>query len=317
MKRVPRSFAATPLFCASVAAVCVLVLSVPVGVNAQPGDERRGRAAEAGEEGRDAAGPQQERRVMRTFLQRRLSEARSYASRLEDALERLDSGEDLREIRADLRDAIGDAVIEWVDEHREAREAHGRVVVRRRDRDLEEPPRRLSDEQHRALREIITAVMPDLRHRMDRLAESDPEEADRRMREMFPRFRPLIELREEDTEVFRMRLAEIATMREAVRLSREIARKQRRGADADELQSDHAALRALLEQHFEMRRRAQQHELDRLKERLRVIEKELEEHDRDRERLVEDRIESLLERAATDSSGRHGPADGRRFRRDR
>lgn len=171
-------------------------------------------------------------------------------------------------------------------------------------RDSDDPaarprPRRpgasLTDEERRAVEEFLASAAPGAHRLLMDLRERDPAEADRRVREALPRIRWLLDLRERQPELYRLRLSDIRLGREALEAARALARHDREqgeNARGPERQRLVRRLRSALESQYEVRGQILQAEVKHLEEELGRKRTELARRDQARE----DAITAMLDR---------------------
>ncbi len=132
---------------------------------------------------------------------------------------------------------------------------------------------------------------PRLFQRLQRLAERDPEAAERLLRARSGRFRELMHEREQDPEAFTLRQEAF----EAQEAARAAARAAKANPDDPEAR---AHLREVLEQGFDLRHKIQQAAHDRMTKQLAEAKKRLEKQNREREAMIDKHIGELLEGAS-------------------
>ncbi|WP_428388330.1 hypothetical protein [Mucisphaera sp.] len=194
---------------------------------------------------------------------------------------------------------------------REHRDGQGRGMAGER----EERPRfgrfgdrgGMSEEEARenldAAIDMVREIDPELVPRLELFAERDPMRAMRLMSERFPRLRPMLELREQDPEMFSLRIRDhrlnVTTRRIAFRIRQ--AEQTEQGQDViDGLEAD---LRDHVIEHFEVRQLIRERELaaleaeiQRLNEELDALRVEIDERAQDQTEIIDQRVDELLER---------------------
>lgn len=269
------------------------------------------------------------RRVLREMIERRLEFARRQMERMERALRMLDDGADPAEVEAEFPD-IGrgpggpgggasagpggmidgepfDGPPGQRGQGRGPREGGPGGEGRR-----EPPPDRpLTDEERAAVREFLRTAQPRLHEMFIELEKADPDEAARRMREMFPRFRPIIELRQNDPALFELRMRELRAGREAMEAARRLIEIER---DAGAPEADRAraeeAFRGAVVAHLEARADIGRHDLNRQIEHARRELAELDRRASERESEVLRFMQRMIERErqrARDGGKPQGP----------
>lgn len=318
---------------AFVVSVCVGAMALGGGTAiGAPQPEPRGERAQrpVPPHGQEGGGG---RRVLREMIERRIEFTRRQMERLERALRMLDDGADPAEVEAEFPDigrgpggpgGSGGGPGGMIDgepfdgppgqrgQGRGPRDggAGGEGGMGRR----EPPPDRpLTDEERAAVREFLRTAQPRLHEMFTELEKADPDEAARRMREMFPRFRPMIELRQNDPALFELRMRELRTGREAMEAARRLIEIER---DAGAPEADRAraeeAFRGAVVAHLDARADIGRHELNRQIENARRELAELDRRASERESEVLRFMQRMIERErqrARDGDKPQGPED--------
>ncbi|MGE3110064.1 MAG: hypothetical protein AB7G11_13800 [Phycisphaerales bacterium] len=276
------------------------------------------------------------REELKQRLQKRLAEAKEAQKRMEEALAALDRGATRDEIAALLpRDGLFRMLLER-GEDGEARGPMQNREGRRGPRVGEEGPgegfgpergagegpgdrrgmnREITDEDREVIREVLRHAAPEMLSKIDELMEKDPEAGKRKIGEMFPRMRWMIELRERDEKVYRLRLSDLELARRSLPLAKEILDLRSKGTAADDpgLKAKSAELRGLIGQQFENREKAMRAEAEGLRRRADERDREIERMSGSREQIIDRLMEGLIKHAG--KPGRMedmlGPGPGR------
>ena len=235
------------------------------------------------------------RRALRELIERRLEFSRRQQERMERALRMLEEGADPADVEAEFPDIgrgpgglgggggpggppggvmdgdMGDGPPGPRGPGRGQRDpgggggGGGGMGGREREPPLDRP---LTDEERAAVREFLRTAQPRLHEMFAELEAADPDEASRRLREMFPRIRPMIELRQNDPALYELRMRELRTGREAMESARKFIEVER-AANTPEAERSRAeaALRAAVGAHLDARAEIGRHELARQIER--------------------------------------------------
>ncbi|MBX3363959.1 MAG: hypothetical protein KF866_04270 [Phycisphaeraceae bacterium] len=153
-------------------------------------------------------------------------------------------------------------------------------------------PAALTPEERRQVLGMIARDFPELYQRLQAAETASPNEMDRLVMRVAPRVRELQELRERDPAMARIRLSEFRASLDFVFLSRDWREAFEQG-DVGRQAELRRRVRANLAEMFDARSRAQQLELDRLKERMAQLERELEERRVNRDRLLDEQLERM------------------------
>ena len=246
-----------------------------------------------------AASPQRERGpasvsdetnpdTLRARLERRLDDTQRFTARLEQAIEMLDEGGTVDDALGALRgnDAPlfdGDRRRELADRWRDRRDARG--------------PRRPLDQSERArMLELIASELPELDAHLSTLSGDDARAEETVLLMLAPRLREVMEAAEREPELARLRLDEIRTGFQAIRLGRTVREAQRNGTLSERPELREQIAQAMRTQ-GEARIAVKAYELDRLRERIARLESEL---DREREAL-DARTAAMIDRLFADN----------------
>ena len=252
----------------------------------------------------DATPPDIAREALRTALVRRLAGLNELEASLRDAIDALDRGAELDEVRDALpdREQIA-AILPRPDGPGDRGDGPpGRL----RDR-LRERPDDVSDEQLDRVRAFIAEHIPPLDDRLDRAAERSPRAERRLLRRLAPRLLDTVRLAERDPDAARLRVREMRASFDVVDAMRDASRADAEEARASARQSLIGALRRQYEARLAFERRDLDREFERLRERERTLQRRADEIDR----VVEQRADELMERAErwTGTRGRRGGAE--------
>ena len=259
--------------------------------DAQPARER------AGQRGPDIdPSPEQ----VRTFLERRLDATRENEAALAALLERLDAGEDPEAVARDAREIMRDALAPL-------RELAG-------DRPGGPPGDRRPLEGEPTMEELfdlLAEVDAPMRERLRRLAKDNPERARAILRRAAPELRELAQLKRDDPEAFRLRLAMMQAGRDAWRAAAQHRRAERDGAGDDELTRRREEIADAVRRRVEIEQMLKAREIERLAERVETLRTDLSANSERIDEIVAEQTERLVERAEHRRGGR-GPDGGPR-----
>ena len=140
---------------------------------------------------------------------------------------------------------------------------------------------------------IIELLQPDLADELRELGERDPRHLREVIQRRFPGVRYLIDLKERDPEMYRLRIRDIQLNRETRDLARAVQAAQAadREDEADDLIE---TLEERVTEHFDVRQALRERELDVLRERIERMQEELEDRADERDDLIEERVEGLV-----------------------
>lgn len=259
------------------------------------------------------------RRALRELIERRLEFSRRQQERMERALRMLEEGADPADVEAEFPDIgrgpggvgggggpggppsgmmdgdMGDGPPGPRGPGRGQRDpGGGGGGMGGREPPLDRP---LTDEERAAVREFLRTAQPRLHEMFAELEAADPDEASRRLREMFPRIRPMIELRQNDPALYELRMRELRTGREAMESARKFIEVERAAntPEAERTRAE-ASLRAAVGAHLDARAEIGRHELARQIERARRDIAEIEGRSADRDADVQRMMTRMIER---------------------
>lgn len=145
----------------------------------------------------------------------------------------------------------------------------------------------------------LRAMHPDTKlnwlERLEKMAKDNPEEAAKRL-SRFPRLGELMDLRQNKPEAFELHATQSRLMREFFPLVRQArqAQQEEDQAKADELK---AQLREHIEQLFEVRLKLKAFEIERIRKQLHEAEEELAKIKGDRDKLIDEKLNELMQRS--------------------
>jgi hypothetical protein len=268
------------------AALCAALLGASLAAAQTPAPEPDKTAKQSDERpAKDA---------FRTRLERRLNDSRENQKALEEAISKLDKGATPDDIRRSFADRPGVNSRLFGDEEGPRFGPDGPRPGHDRD-----PDRPLSAEDQKAVLEVLAATYPAMVEKLNKLFTEDPDAAKQKVTELGPRVRFLLDLRERDPEMYRLRLDEVKTAREAVAAARDIAAKRKAGASltSPELREPMQHLRDLVVAQLRTRLAVERRELADLQKRAEQKSQEIDAHISDNGAMVDKQVDSLLDRA--------------------
>lgn len=246
---------------------------------------------------------------LRSILERRLEYARAQQQRAEKALEMLDNGASIDELRAAYRDLFFERPMRRESDTPPSRETEAGDLPPRDARDRYEPRRdRLSPEDRAQLLAFLAEEFPDLHTRVREFIPAGPDggpsEIDARMERRMAPLLDMMRLKERDPEMFALHKELWA----ADRAAWEAARKVRDASDADRAQAAED-LHTVLGRQFDLQLRQHQLELERLEARLENARRDAARQAASRDNLINERLLEILSRRVArpeDSQDRDG-----------
>jgi hypothetical protein len=259
------------------------------------------------------------RDALRARLQRRLDDSRRSQQRLEQALERLDSGTAPAEVLSDL-DSFG---------HTGGRERSGAARDRSGAPDHQPgagghdgPPSSRGDHRRADApapaaqapsRDQILAFLdehaPRLAQRLRRSMSDNPPQADGLFQRFSPRIGEIIQLREQDPVEFTIRVDEFKGGIALFDAAGHLREAFRTGADSAAIEKESSAVRALVAQQFDYKIRRHQHEIDSLQERMTKLRTDLDAQLKDRDAAIDKQAQHIIDSARRQSKERPESSD--------
>lgn len=285
--------------------VLVLLGCTSVGLGQPAGESQARQRAESRQEA--DIHPQR----LRALLERRLEQVRTQEERLTAMLERLDAGESVAEILAELREQgepamIGDGPRE---RPREGAQGQGRAG--------QSPYEPMSPEEYRLWHGRILAFFnehaPELADRLRQSGQS--EEARRVVHRLRREVERLMDLHEQGSEEFAPSLVRLRT---GLRISDVLGQVRQHATEgtltADRLEGYRQELTVAVGRQFDSQLEVRAKLLERMGQRLHGARERLEAERAERSRRIEAEVSTMLDRATQprDSHERGRPADRER-----
>ncbi|MEM1109206.1 MAG: hypothetical protein AAGH99_11020 [Planctomycetota bacterium] len=161
-----------------------------------------------------------------------------------------------------------------------------------RGRDRERRGRRLSGEDLDAAYDIVVRLNPQLAEELQTLREEDPPGFQRALEQRFSRVRFLVELEKRDPAMFELRMSDISLGRQTTLLAKQV-REARKADDKDKYEDLRDEIEAKVTEHFDVRQKIREMEIENLKRKLEELEETLDDRDDDRKDLIEQRVIEL------------------------
>jgi hypothetical protein len=265
------------------------------------------------------AGTQRREPELRERLQRRMAELREEQERLARAMDMLDNGASREDVMRELR--VGD----MGDAPPEPGRPQERAGRPKPDDGAPEPdrPRRARGGERFASaddpsREQVAAFMrenlPGLAERLERLKEANPEMAARMGTRLTPRIMDIIETREHDPDLARLKLDELQN---GVAMVEALGAVRAARDEPERLKAAHGALADRVADQFDIRAKLHRHEIDQLRQRVDRLQAELDQKLGQREEAIRKRLDDMLAgKGRLDLLGEDGPPRRRAPERD-
>ena len=257
------------------AAVLVALVAAPMTLAQPAGDKPRPEPPEA-----------------RRALQRRLDELDAQRARILHAMERLDAGAPIDDLRAGLEGQRGES----------------------------RPPRANHEIDPERLLRILRDMNPEVYDRLSAMEQKNPQMASRLRERIIKRMRSdrtiaeMARLLEQDPKAYRLRVEQHALQTRAFRAARRFVEATLAG-DADDAAAARAEVRDLLSKQFDLRQQDQGRMIAKAEERLSAARARIDQAAQAREEEVDQRVDELLRRAMSRANARDD--DGIRARKNK
>lgn len=297
-----RRLAAVTAAAVLLAAGGATALPQPEGVDSKPREAGASRRVQ--EQPRDGLKNRPiAREALKKRLEKRLSEARDAQKKLEEAIKAMDGGaspEDLRKLLPEqgaLRGVLDE------NEPPEGPFSRGEGSSGRfggHDGDGKGGERRAMTEQDQpAIREVLQIAAPEMAKSIDELMKKDPEAARKRLAELFPRMRGLLEMRDREPRLYKLRLEDLTLARQSIPLAKELLAERQANTDptTPESKAKLQQLRQLIDKQFENRLLGMGFEIESLQSRIEEKQRQLAKMKSEQPQTVDRIMESLIKRA--------------------
>lgn len=260
----------------------------------------------------DRTGERAARPAVMQFLRKRLSEAKAREAALDEAIKRLEAGEDPLRIRDEF-EPRRNAWREAGAAPRDGLEPDGEPESFRPNPDRpragkpgvgklgpDKPGPLTAEERDRALH-FLTEHLPRVGARLTELSKTSPEMVERLLGRMRPR---LAELRsiQHDQDLFELKVRELEGGMRIMDARR--AYHEAKASGSPDSQSKETELRSALSQQFDTQLAIQKQEVDRLSKRVETLRNEVEKRQSDRDAAID---RQMIDAASDRGPGGFGP----------
>lgn len=243
--------------------------------------------------------------AMKTRLKQLSVDADKAKLAIEKAMERLDNGENPREVLRDLPPVVrlmlrpantpggpGGAGGFWGEGGERPREFGG--PGENRDGGGRFQQQAMTPEERESFLANLQETNPTLAAKVETLFKSDPENAPRILGRLFPRLREAMSVRQRDPELFKLRLNEIEMSINVLQTSRLYRNLQReKSSETSQLQDAETQVRTALQQHFDARNALAQREIEELARRIEAMRGDLENKQSKRDAVIDDALTKI------------------------
>lgn len=177
------------------------------------------------------------------------------------------------------------------------------------------PPRKLTAGERDGVMASLRAELPAVAARVEALGAEAAPVRDRLIDGLAPRVKQMVEAKEADPALHALRKEDATNLVEVVAALHEFGRA-RRGGDSGKIEAARESLRQRLSAQLDIRLRLQGHEIERLDTRVQRMRGDLDRFRSGSRELIEKKLEELSRQREGDGAGR-GPANAPRGPRDR
>lgn len=282
---------------AMVAGVCVAASSFAVGA-LQPA----GSGGSSGQPGVSGSGQQQplDAKTLRELIEKRIEDHKQGIKRLDDAAKKLAEGGDpatigkelLESFREDRRGGNQRAGGTGAPGRQGASTTGGGGGGRMSEYDMLSGPR-LSADDRAKVRAMLDERHPELLRKVLVLGGGSVEMTDRLIDGVGGRLRWLESMREKDPEEFGLRINDVATGLDVMKLGRDITEAKKNGNTSAEATS-RSQLRDVMAARFDNRQKLSKLKIKQILEQANRLEKEIAKNDQERDAVIDRRMDEFL-----------------------
>lgn len=157
--------------------------------------------------------------------------------------------------------------------------------------DVQQP---LTPEQINEAVEVMREISPWWADRLEEARKEDEQRFVNMVTRSYPRIRQFLELKQQDPELYKLRIDEARLDSQSRHLSWQLYQAQQNPDDADKAAQLKQELLGVLTEQFDVNQKARQHEIDTLKRQLGNLERDLAKRGEEREAQIQARFDELL-----------------------
>lgn len=173
-------------------------------------------------------------------------------------------------------------------------------------------PRAFTQEDRERVLSEIREHNPELAKQIESAREQSPESADQFLRFIGDKMRGMRELRDRDPESYQLRKTEIIGLFKMLKLRKEYAEAVRTNADQAQLDTIKGELRVVMGELWDTRQKLDEMQLRELEKRVERMKNEAKKRAETREKVINERTESVIREATQPPGGKGGRAPMRR-----
>lgn len=141
---------------------------------------------------------------------------------------------------------------------------------------------------------VLNDVMPHLARRLEAVRQQDARRFGVMIRRMGPRLRELIHDKQENPELYQLKVSESRLGFQTIQLIRQLRQAQADPQNQEKAQAIRDELRQVVAEHFDLRQRLLEAKVAAMEKRLEQTREELADRAQRREQLIDQRMEQLL-----------------------
>ncbi len=148
--------------------------------------------------------------------------------------------------------------------------------------------------------DVVRDIDPALADELEQLKDTRPRAVFSVLRRQFPQVMRLALLKDEDPALYQLRVRDLQLTRQADQLADQHRDARKRG-DKDAADAIEDQLEPIVVEHFDIRQKVRERELEKLEERIEQLKDALDERDSNKRNLIKQRLAELL--GASDARG--------------
>ncbi len=145
----------------------------------------------------------------------------------------------------------------------------------------------LTEEERDTLYKILEEVNPELLERLKKWQEADSPHAMSMLTKMRYRFHSLMRVKETDRAMYDLKIQDLKLEMQSQALAKE----------AGQSSEKRAQLKAVLREHFDVRQKIRERDMEKLRQRIAELEKQTQARSNSREQLIEARLKELSQKS--------------------
>ena len=149
----------------------------------------------------------------------------------------------------------------------------------------------LSEEDRELAMQVLKDINPELAERLEK-SQDNPQRVRAMLQRYLPHIQKLVRLKKSDPELYKLKVKDTKIGLECEKLSRQF-KEAKHNDETDRMKEIHGNVAELVEEHFEVRQKMREMELEKLERRLKEARKQLEKRAGSRKELIQARVNDL------------------------